>query len=163
MKESRSVTPWVNRLYFESPRASSFLGLRLVKTRHKKPSSFVIRGQTWPYGRVGSVCWADPCKISISRLWIRCQPTEIEGRISIFTMYIFICICYVHICVLVLKCIYVTILVHVYVGPHHLFCVFAILSLVLYLPYNILHHRLCHDITMHLNAQQLWLVNLSTQ
>ena len=35
MEESRSVTPWVNRLYFESPRASSFLGLRLVKARHK--------------------------------------------------------------------------------------------------------------------------------
>ena len=35
MEESRSVTPWVNRLYFESPRASSFLGLRLVTTRHK--------------------------------------------------------------------------------------------------------------------------------
>ena len=35
MKESRSVTPWVNRLYFESPHASSFLGLRLVKARHK--------------------------------------------------------------------------------------------------------------------------------
>ena len=34
MEESRSVTPWVNRLYFESPRASSFLGLRLVKKRH---------------------------------------------------------------------------------------------------------------------------------
>ena len=29
-----------------------------------KPSSFVIRGQTWPYGRVGSVCRVDPCKIS---------------------------------------------------------------------------------------------------
>ena len=35
MEESRSVTPWINRLYFESPRASSFLGLRLVKARHK--------------------------------------------------------------------------------------------------------------------------------
>ena len=35
MEESRSVTPWVNRLYFEWPRASSFLGLWLVKTRHK--------------------------------------------------------------------------------------------------------------------------------
>ena len=35
MEESRSVTPWVNRLYFESPRASSFLGLWLVKARHK--------------------------------------------------------------------------------------------------------------------------------
>ena len=35
MEESRSFTPWVNRLYFESPRASSFLGLRLVKARHK--------------------------------------------------------------------------------------------------------------------------------
>ena len=35
MEESRSVTPWVNRLDFEPPRASSFLGLRLVKTRHK--------------------------------------------------------------------------------------------------------------------------------
>ena len=35
MEESRSVTPWVNRLYFESPRASSFLGLRLVKARHE--------------------------------------------------------------------------------------------------------------------------------
>ena len=35
MEESRSVTPWVNRLYFESPLASSFLGLRLVKARHK--------------------------------------------------------------------------------------------------------------------------------
>ena len=35
MEESRSVTPWVNRLYFESPRASSFLGLRLVKAKHK--------------------------------------------------------------------------------------------------------------------------------
>ena len=35
MEESRSVTPWVNRRYFESPRASSFLGLQLVKARHK--------------------------------------------------------------------------------------------------------------------------------
>ena len=35
MEESRSVTPWVNRLYFESPRASSFLGLRLVKAKHE--------------------------------------------------------------------------------------------------------------------------------
>ena len=35
MEESRSVTPWVNRLYLKSPRASSFLGLRLVKTKHK--------------------------------------------------------------------------------------------------------------------------------
>ena len=32
-----------------------------------KSSSFVIWGQTWPYGRVGSVCWADPCKMSSSR------------------------------------------------------------------------------------------------
>ena len=62
MEVSKSVTPWVNRLYVESTRASSFLGMRLLKARHKKPSSFVIWGQTSPYGRVCSVCWADHCK-----------------------------------------------------------------------------------------------------
>ena len=35
MEESRSVTPWVNRLNFEPPHALSFLELQLVKTRHK--------------------------------------------------------------------------------------------------------------------------------
>ena len=51
MEGSRSVTSWVNRLYFESPRALSFLGLRLVKTRHKNlvPLLFGVK----PHPRVG--------------------------------------------------------------------------------------------------------------
>ena len=33
-----------------------------------------MRGQTWPYGRVGLVCWADPCKISNKELGVvSCQ------------------------------------------------------------------------------------------
>ena len=43
---SRSVTSWVNRLSFESPRASSFLGLRLVKARHKNLLPFLSRSNS---------------------------------------------------------------------------------------------------------------------
>ena len=46
----------------------------------QKPSSFVIRGQTWLYGRVGSVCWADPCKISNMRRWRRWSGNSLGHR-----------------------------------------------------------------------------------
>ena len=61
MEESRSVTPWVNRLYFESPRASSFLGLRLVKTRHKNlvPLLYGVK----PDPMVGSGRYAKPIPV----------------------------------------------------------------------------------------------------
>ena len=61
MEESRSVTPWVNRLYFKSPRASSFLGLRLVKARHKNLVSLL----SWvkPDSMVGSGWYAEPIPV----------------------------------------------------------------------------------------------------
>ena len=61
MEESRSVTPWVNRLYFESPRASSFLGLRLVKTRHKNPVPLLSGVKPDPM--VGSGRYAEPIPV----------------------------------------------------------------------------------------------------
>ena len=57
MEESRSVTPWVNRFYFESPRASSFLGLRLVKARHK--NLFPLFSGVKPGPMVGSGRYAE--------------------------------------------------------------------------------------------------------
>ena len=61
MEESRSVTPWVNRLYLESPRASSFLGLRLVKTRHK--NLFPLLSGVKPDPIVGSGRYAEPIPV----------------------------------------------------------------------------------------------------
>ena len=61
MEESRSVTPWVNRLYFESPRASSFLGLRLVKTRHK--NLVPLLSGVKPDPMVGSGRYAKPIPV----------------------------------------------------------------------------------------------------
>ena len=61
MEESRSVTPWVNRLYFESPRASSFLGLRLVKKRHKY--LVPLLSGVKPDPRVGSGRYAEPIPV----------------------------------------------------------------------------------------------------
>ena len=61
MEESRSVTPWVNRLYFESPRASSFLGLRLVKTRHK--NLVLLLYGVKPDPMVGSGRYAEPIPV----------------------------------------------------------------------------------------------------
>ena len=61
MEESRSVTPWVNRLYFESPRASSFLGLRLVKARHK--NLVPLLSGVKPDPMVGSGRYAEPIPV----------------------------------------------------------------------------------------------------
>ena len=61
MEESRSVTPWVNRLFFESPRASSFLGLRLVKRR---PKNLVpLLSGVKPDPMVGSGRYAEPIPV----------------------------------------------------------------------------------------------------
>ena len=61
MEESRSVTSWVNRLYFEWPRALSFLGLRLAKTRHRNlvPLLFGVK----PHPRVGSGRYSEPITV----------------------------------------------------------------------------------------------------
>ena len=61
MGESRSVTPRVNRLYFEWPRTSSFLGLRLVKLRHKNQVHLLSRVKPRP--RVMSVWFAEPITV----------------------------------------------------------------------------------------------------
>ena len=61
MEESRSVTPWVNRLYFESPRASSFLELRLVKRRHK--NLIPLLSGVKPGPMVGSGRYAEPIPV----------------------------------------------------------------------------------------------------
>ena len=61
MEESRSVTPWVNRLYFESPRASRFLGLRLVKARHK--NLVPMLSGVKPDPMVGSGRYAEPIPV----------------------------------------------------------------------------------------------------
>ena len=61
MEESRSVTPWVNRLYFESPRASSFLGLRLGKARHK--NLVPLLSGVKPDPMVGSGRYAEPIPV----------------------------------------------------------------------------------------------------
>ena len=75
MEESRSVTSWVNRLYFEWPRALSFLGLRLAKTRHKNlvPLLFGVK----PHPRVGSGRYSEPItvKCPLSNPWKnKCSP-----------------------------------------------------------------------------------------
>ena len=61
MEESRSVTTWVYRLYFESPHASSFYGLQLVKTKHKNlvPLLFGVK----PDLMVGSGRYAKPIPV----------------------------------------------------------------------------------------------------
>ena len=61
MEESRSVTPWVIRLYFESPRASSFLELRLVRTRHK--NLVPLLSGVKPDPMVGSGRYAEPIPV----------------------------------------------------------------------------------------------------
>ena len=61
MEESRSVTPWDNQLYFESPRAKSFLGLRLVKTRHK--NLVPLLSGVKPDPMVGSGRYAEPIPV----------------------------------------------------------------------------------------------------
>ena len=53
--------PWVNRLYFESPRASSFLGLRLVKARHK--NLVPLLSGVKPDPMVGSGRYAEPIPV----------------------------------------------------------------------------------------------------
>ena len=76
MEESRSVTSWVNRLYFEWPRALSFLGLRLVKTRHKNlvPLLFGVK----PHPRVGSGRYSGPinvkCPLAVGAIGHRSKP-----------------------------------------------------------------------------------------
>ena len=71
MEESRSVTPWVNRLYFESPRASSFLGLRLVKTRHKNLVPLLSGVKPDPV--VGSGRYAEPIPVKSPLGLYRCS------------------------------------------------------------------------------------------
>ena len=71
MEESRSVTPWVNRLYFESPRASSFLGLRLVKTRHKNLVPMLSGVKPDPKVRSGR----------------HAEPIPVKSPMGIFTKY----------------------------------------------------------------------------
>ena len=77
MEESRSVTPWVNRLYFESPRVSSFLGLRLVTTRHK--TLVPLLSGVKPDPMVGSGRYAEPIPVKspmalppLYLLWATC-------------------------------------------------------------------------------------------
>ena len=52
MEESKWVTPWVNRIFSESPRAWNFLGLRLVKARHK--NLIPVLSRVKPHPSVGS-------------------------------------------------------------------------------------------------------------
>ena len=61
MEGSRSATPWVNRLYCEAPRASSFLGLRLVKARHK--NLVPLLSGVKPDPMVGSGRYAQPIPV----------------------------------------------------------------------------------------------------
>ena len=61
MEESRAVTPWVNRFYFELPRASSFLGLRLVKARYK--NLVPLLSGVKPNPMVGSGRYAEPIPV----------------------------------------------------------------------------------------------------
>ena len=74
MEESRSVTPWVNRLYFESPRASSFFGLRLVKARHK--NLVPLLSGVKPDPMVGSGRYAEsiPVKCPMTSRLLGAQP-----------------------------------------------------------------------------------------
>ena len=68
MEKSRSVTPWVNRLYFESPRASSFLGLRLVKTRHKNLVPLLSGVKPDPMVESGRYAEPIPVKSPVAKL-----------------------------------------------------------------------------------------------
>ena len=83
MEESRSVTPRVNRLYFESPRASSFLGLRLVKARHK--NLVPLLSGVKPDPMVGSDRYTEPipvkCPVGILQNMVNpsLAPTQPEG------------------------------------------------------------------------------------
>ena len=61
MEELWSVTPWVNRLYFKSSRNSSYLGLRLVKARHK--NLFPLLSGVKPHPMVGSGRYAEPITV----------------------------------------------------------------------------------------------------
>ena len=78
MEESRSVTPWVNRLYFESPRVSSFLGLRLVKARHT--NLVPLLSGVKPHPRVGSGMYAEPIPVKCPITQGRQAITEPRGR-----------------------------------------------------------------------------------
>ena len=105
MEESRSVTPWVNRLYFESPGASSFLGLQLVKKRHKnlvpllsgvKPDPMVRSGRyaepipvKSPFGELGRskpfvtpphICGTGEMSTEISDAYLGAGGISIENR-----------------------------------------------------------------------------------
>ena len=66
MEESRSVIPWVNRLYFESPRALSFLRLRLVKARHKNLVPLFFGVKSDPMVGLGRYAESIPVKCPIS-------------------------------------------------------------------------------------------------
>ena len=61
MEEWRSVTPWCDRLFFETPRASSFLGLQLVKMRHKNLVPLFFGVSTYP--SLGSGRRAEPINV----------------------------------------------------------------------------------------------------
>ena len=76
MEESRSVTPWVNRLYFESPRASRSLGLRLVKTRPK--NLVLLLSGVKPDPMVGSGRYAEPTPVK-SPVSSRCSEASPPG------------------------------------------------------------------------------------
>ena len=78
MEESRSVTPWVNRLYFDSPRASSFLGLRLVKKGYK--NLVPLLSGVKPDPMVWSGRYAEPIPV-ISPVGHMCETSDPEGHV----------------------------------------------------------------------------------
>ena len=90
IEESRSVTPWVNRLYFESPRASSFLGLRLVKKRHK--NLVPLLSGVKPDTRVGSGRYAEPIPVKSPlvmgvKVSLVCSNSTVFLRMDIFPQH----------------------------------------------------------------------------
>ena len=80
MEESRSVTPWVNWLYFETAHASSFLHMQLVKARYKNVVPSFSKVSSYPRGQVMSECWVAQCKISSSQLasWQHCNDDHLS-------------------------------------------------------------------------------------
>ena len=88
MDESRSVTPWVNRLYFESPRASSFLGLWLVKARHKNLVPLFSGVKPYPMGGSGRYAESIPVKSPITHRSIATDVKEQEHKHRIHTFSI---------------------------------------------------------------------------
>ena len=86
MEESRLVTPWANRLYVETPRASGFFGRQLVESRHRNLVPLLSMVRRYPWGGSGRCVGPVSLKCPIAPLgniiWLKLVPLAPSFMIS---------------------------------------------------------------------------------